>query len=80
MARVCARSKDVLKGMTDSAAQEFQQALLEELHELISSGTDLMRKRFSPSHYLEVQQWLKQGYKVREVVATPLQGDECTIS
>ena len=80
VARVCAKSKDVLKGKSDSESQEYQQRLQEELFAFISSGTDLMRKRFSPSHYPEVQQWLREGYTVRSVQATPVQGEECTVS
>ncbi|OLP80227.1 hypothetical protein AK812_SmicGene39380 [Symbiodinium microadriaticum] len=82
VARVCAKSKsqDVLKGKSDSESQEYQQRLQEELFAFISSGTDLMRKRFSPSHYPEVQQWLREGYTVRSVQATPVQGEECSVS
>ena len=91
VARVCAlfeqsqgpgpKSKEgKAKDGVSSSSPEFQKALQEELSAFVSSGTDLMRKRFSPARYPEVQQWLQRGYSVQSVQAEPLQEENCAVS
>ncbi|CAJ1368153.1 unnamed protein product [Effrenium voratum] len=78
---VVARVFEMSRGVPGAKMQtaQTQAELTGELFQLISSGTEIFQRRFSPERYPEVQQWLRKGYSVTAVEAKPLNSDSCTI-